>query len=152
VTLLGTCIMQAHGSATFVAAVKLLLAHGADVAARFEFAGMGAPVVCASALDWVAKYPEPYWQMATGTHAADVIAALLAAGADANAANDEGVTPLALLGAMAPCPAVLAAMRVLIAQGGADVAAKAADGVSVADGAFGDNMRNMLVELGKLAA
>jgi hypothetical protein len=43
---------------------------------------------------------------------------------------------------------VLAAMRVLVERG-ADVQAKAADDVSVVDGAFGD-LKQMLIELKKI--
>ena len=62
--------------------------------------------------------------------------------------DEEGQTALALLAAMPPCPAMLAAMRALLAAG-ADVAAKAADGVAVADGAYGD-MKQLLIQLNKV--
>jgi ankyrin repeat protein len=144
-TILGLCIMQAHGSAPFVDAVRLLLQHGADPLLKFDVPGAGMGV---SALQWCVRYPEPYWAASSNTFAADVIKLLLDKGVPVDTKDDTGVTPLAFLGAMAPCPAVLAAMRVLVERG-ADVQAKAADDVSVVDGAFGD-LKQMLIELKKI--
>lgn len=143
-TILGLCIMQAHGCGPFVDAVRLLLQRGADPMLRFDVPG--GPSV--SALQWCVRYPEPYWAASSNTFAADVIKLLLDKGVPVDTKDDTGVTPLAFLSAMEPCPAVLAAMRVLVERG-ADVQAKADDGVSVVDGAFGD-MKQMLVELKKI--
>lgn len=146
-TVVATCIRMANDVPHFVAALRLMLAHGADPELRFD--GPMTDTNNVTPLLFAVKTRLPsQWSWAKGSEGADMVAMLLDKGADTEAKDGSGQTALALLSAMHPCPAVIDAMRALLDKG-ADVQAKAEDGMSVVDGAWGD-MRRLLVELNKI--
>jgi hypothetical protein len=103
-----------------LAAVRLLLERGADPNKRFDFDSM---------IDGRLERGLTVLMMA-GT--ADIAAALVAAGADVNAASETGVTPLMRAAGSGRVNVV----RVLL-QAGADTAARDANGMHAADLARG---------------